>query len=189
MGVVVGSVRRSVRRASASRPSLSLSPSSLPPARRASERADGRNQRADEQRNLQTRKSLPHSLGSSLACPGDQSISRSVETTVATSTTAWLLWSLYCYSSFTGWPSSIVRTNVTRSSVSVSPRCSKPSQHGPSGRRELFSLTRTSLTKWTSTCSCIISSAPLMTPHSTLEYQRSVVARPSSGSSTKSASR
>lgn len=45
----------------------------------------------------------------------------------------------------------------------------------------------TSLMKCASTCICTISSAPLSTPQKMLEYQSSSCARPSSGSSTKSA--
>lgn len=45
----------------------------------------------------------------------------------------------------------------------------------------------TSLMKWASTCICTISSAPRSTPHKMLEYHSSSWARPSSGSSTKSA--
>lgn len=45
----------------------------------------------------------------------------------------------------------------------------------------------TSLIKCASTCICTISSAPRSTPHSMLEYHSSSCARPSSGSSTKSA--
>ena len=47
---------------------------------------------------------------------------------------------------------------------------------------------RTSLIKCASTCICTISSAPRRTPQKILEYQSSSWARPSSGSSTKSAS-
>ena len=47
---------------------------------------------------------------------------------------------------------------------------------------------KTSLMKCASTCICTISSAPLSTPQKMLEYQSSSCARPSSGSSTKSAS-
>lgn len=45
----------------------------------------------------------------------------------------------------------------------------------------------TSLIKCASTCICTISSAPLSTPQKMFEYQSSSCARPSSGSSTKSA--
>lgn len=46
---------------------------------------------------------------------------------------------------------------------------------------------KTSLMKWASTCICTISSAPLNTPQKMFEYHNSSCARPSSGSSTKSA--
>jgi hypothetical protein len=45
----------------------------------------------------------------------------------------------------------------------------------------------TSLMKWASTCICTISKAPLNTPQKIFEYHSSSCARPSSGSSTKSA--
>lgn len=45
----------------------------------------------------------------------------------------------------------------------------------------------TSLMKCASTCICTISRAPRRTPHRILEYHSSSCARPSSGSSTKSA--
>jgi hypothetical protein len=45
----------------------------------------------------------------------------------------------------------------------------------------------TSLMKWASTCIWTISKAPRSTPHRMLEYHSSSWARPSSGSSTKSA--
>ena len=72
------------------------------------------------------------------------------------------------YSSSTGISSSIYRIKLILISV------------------ESFPL-NTSLIKCASTCICTISSAPLNTPQKMFEYHNSSCARPSSGSSTKSA--
>ena len=73
------------------------------------------------------------------------------------------------YSSSAGISSSIYRINVTLISVLSFPRS-------------------TSLTNLASTCICTISNAPLNTPQKIFENHSSSCARPSSGSSTKSAS-
>lgn len=80
--------------------------------------------------------------------------------------------------------------------IMVFSRASQSSSGGSSSSRYRTKLTlisvlscprSTSLTKCASTCICTISSAPLRTPHSMLEYHSSSCALPSSGSSTKSA--